>query len=344
MPTSFLGSESFTITPDVNGALVLTTATGLTGAGGTTTQVQYNNAGALAGAGNVNIDNGDLLIDYNPSPVTPPVDTIKLFGRQVAKRNLLAQVDPQGLDTTLQPFFARNKIGYWDPPGNATTIPGVFGLTALTAVGTATARNVATTNLATRMRRLGYPSNAAGGSLGGAYINLAQFSCGSGANNGSGFMLVERWVESDPAVVAGKRSFAGVSSNIAAPTNVQPSTLTNSIGVGQQSTDATQWYWIQGGSTAQAAVAVGTAVGAPGGNSTTAWELAIYCPNTVANTYYLQLTNVSTGVSATTTMSGTAVQVPQAGTLLAWRHWNTNNTTALATGIDLCSIYIETDS
>jgi len=341
MTTQVVGALSFLDTPDVNGSLILTAAAS---AAGSTTQVQFNNAGALAGAPNVNIDNGDLLLDYNASPVTPPANSIKLFDRQVANRNMTAQIGPAGLESELQPFFARNKIGYWNPPGNATTVPGVFGITAFTAQGTATARTVATTNLATRMRRIGYPSTATAGTFAGVYINVAQFSCGSGSNDGSGFFLIERWVESDPAAVTGRRAFSGVSSSVAAATNVQPNTLTNAIGIGQLSTDATQWYWIQGGSAAQTAVAIGTGIGAPGGNSTTAWELAIFCPNSVANTYYLQLTNITTGVTATTTMTGTSVQVPQSSTLLAWRHWATNNATALAVGIDICSLYIETDN
>lgn len=339
-----LGSLSFLDTPDVNGDLLLTTITGVTGPAGADTQLQYNNAGVLAGALNVGIHGNDLILDYSATQTTPPVDTLKLFNRIVANRNMLAQIGPSGLDSTLQPFLARNKIGYWNPAGNATTVPGVFGITAPTASGTATARNVTTTNLAQRMRRIGYPSGAGAGSFAGLRINVAQFTCGSGSNDGSGFYLIERWVESDPATVAGRRAFAGMSSATGAPTNVSPDTLTNSIGVGQLSTDATQWYWIQGGSAAQTAVAVGASVGAPAGNSTTAWELAIFCPALVANTFYLQLTNLSTGATATRTMSGTATQVPQSTTLLAWRHWATNNATALAVGMDLCSLYIETDN
>jgi hypothetical protein len=339
-----LGSLSFLDTPDVNGNLVLTTVTGVTGPGGTTTQVQYNNAGVLAGAGNVNIDNSDLLLDYSASPVTPPANSLKVFDRLIANRNMLAQIDPTGLMTSIQPILARNKVGYWNPPGNATTVPGVFGITAPTVLGTAGLRSVATTSLATRMRRLGYLSTTTAGTFAGVYIGAAQFTSGSGTADGSGFFLVERWVENDPAVVSGRRAFAGMTGSTSAPTNVQPNTLTNAIGIGQLSTDATQWYWIQGGSAAQTAVAIGTGIGAPGGISTTAWELAIFCPATVANTYYLQLTNISTGVTATTTMSGTATQVPQSTTLLAWRHWVTNNTTALQVGMDLCSLYIETDN
>jgi hypothetical protein len=276
-------------------------------------------------------------------PATPPSGNLSVFARTIANRQMLAQVGPSGLDSALQPLLARNKVGYWNPAGNATTLPGVFGITALTANGTATTRSVATTTLATRMRRIGYPSSATAGTFAGARLSVAQFSCGSGSNDGSGFMLIERWVESDPAPVSGRRAYHGMS-NTTVFTNVEGDTRTSIVGITQLSTDATQWYWIAAGSSAQTATPIGTAIGAPGGNSTTAWELAIFAPNSIANTYYVQLTNITTGAVATTTFTGGAAVIPQSSTLLAWNAWATNNATAAAVGIDLCSLYIETDT
>lgn len=327
-------------------------------AGGSDTQVQLNSAGILSGDPGLTFDtstetlslsNANATIQVGSSgsstdPATPPSDTLTLFTRNIANRMMTAQIGPSGLATSLQPLLARNKVGYWCPPGNATTVPGVFGITALTANGTATSRTVATTSLATRMRRLGYPSSATAGTFAGARLNVAQFSCGSGSPDGSGFFLIHRWVESDPAAVSGRRAFHGMTASTGAFTNVEVSTLLNLVGICQLSTDATQWYWAAAGSSAQAPVAVGTSIGAPGGNSTTAWELAIFAPNGTANTYHLQLTNVTTGAVATRTATGAAAFIPQSTTLLAWNAWATNNATALATGIDLCSLYIETDT
>lgn len=291
------------------------------------------------------VDNQGLKMTLNAStPSTPASGFANVYGANVASRAMAAVIGPDAFASELQPFMARNKVGLWLPPGNATTVPGVFGMAALTAQGTATARTIATTRLATRMKRLGYPSAATAGSFGGARLAAAQLSCGSGTlNDGTGFMLIERWVESDPAAVSGRRAFTGMTAATTAPSNVSPDTLTNVIGIGQLSTDATQWYWIQGGSAAQTAVAIGTTIGAPAGNSITAWELAIWAPNNVANTYYLQLTNLTSGVTATTTMSGASTVVPQSTTLLAWNHWVTNNATALAVGVDITSLYFETD-
>jgi hypothetical protein len=284
------------------------------------------------------------IVGGTASPSAPPANTLSIFARSVAGRMMTAQIGPSGLMTSLQPILARNKIGYWCPPGNGTTIPGVFGLPALVGNGTATTRTVTTTNLANRMRRLGYPSTATAGTFAGARLATALFSAGSGVNDGSGFLMIERWVESDPAVVSGRRAFHGMTSNTAAFTNVEVSTLLNQIGIMQLSTDATQWYWIGSGSAAQTPTAIGTAIGAPGGNSSTAWELAIFAPNGTANSYNLQLTNITTGATISTTLTGAGTVVPQSTTLLSWNSWATNNATALAVGIDICSLYIETDN
>ncbi|MEP7204647.1 MAG: hypothetical protein ABI716_00440 [Candidatus Saccharibacteria bacterium] len=327
-----------------------------TTAAGSTTQVQFNDAGLMAGDPGLTYDKTNDILRLNTvnsavqiagdftAATTPPAGTLSIFARQIANRMMIAQVGPSGLDSALQPLLARNKVGYWNPPGNATTVPGVFGITALTANGTATTRTIATTTLATRMRRIGYPSTAIAGTFAGARLAQAQFSCGSGSPDGSGFMVIERWVESDPAVVSGRRAFHGMTATTGAFTNVEVNTLLNNVGICQLSTDATQWYWQNAGSSAQVATAVGTSVGAPGGNSTTAWELAIFAPNGVANTYYLQLTNITTGATATNTVSGAAAVCPQSTMLLSWNAWATNNATGAITGIDMCSLYVETDT
>jgi hypothetical protein len=291
-------------------------------------------------------DNGITLPTAGTNaPLTPAANTLQFFARQVANRGMLAYIGPSGLDTACQPFIARNKVGYWNPPGGATTAPGVWGLPALTAAGTATTRTPAATNLATRMRRIGYPSSSTAGTFGGYRFVAAFFTCGSGTpSDGSGFHYVVRWVESDPATVSGRRAFIGMANSTSAYSNVEVNTLTQHVGIMQLSTDATQWYWYGAGSSAAGTqTAVGTGIGAPAGNSTTAWELSIFCPSSALRTYYMQLTNLSTGVVATTTISGTAVQVPDSTIFLAPRHDLTNNATALAAGMDLCSLYIETD-
>jgi hypothetical protein len=285
------------------------------------------------------------LPEFGTTSPTAAAAATNLFGRTVANRHIPAFVDPTGATSSVQPILARNKIGYWDPPGNATTVPGVFGITAPNTVGTATARTVATTNLATRMRRLGYTSTTLTTGVAGHYVAAAQFTCGSGSNDGSGFFYVCRFVPSSASAVATMGMFVGMSSSVATPsTSAQPNTLTNCIGVGQYSGDVTQLYIFYGGSVAQTPIALG-ATHFPGQTlSTTAFEIAIYAPNGVANTYYVQVTNLTDGTVTTQTLSGASTVVPQSTTLLAHRAYAMNGGTGTSVAIDVCSIYIETDN
>lgn len=321
---------------------------GATPPGGNSGEIQFNSGGAFAGAANVEIDNGDLKLIVNASPVTPPADTVKLFGKKMGGGRVMpAAVGPSGVDYALMPSMWRQKVGLWTPPGNATTVPGVLGTTAWTAVGTATARSVAATNLLTRMRRLGYVSAATAGSLTSIRTAQAQYTTGNGAGLG-GFFASFRFAITDAAAVSGARQFVGMTSNTAAPTNVEPSTLTNCIGVAQLSTDATQLYLVYGGSAAQTAVALGTNFPPMAGTGIAngiAYDLAIWCPpnsNGVIN-WTLERIGTSFSTSGTITPATPGTQTPASTTLMNPVVWRCNNATAAAVAFDLISFYIETD-
>lgn len=273
----------------------------------------------------------------------PPAGYSSVYQQAWAGRAVPAFLGNDGVEQMLQTQLARSKPAIWLPPGNAL-VPGVLGMPAWTTTGTATARSIATTSKATRLKRLGYVSAATAGSLAYQYQSLAQIACGTGTvADGGGFLCVLQFVPSNAAAVSGERFFAGISSSVAAPTNVEPSTLTNCIGVAQLSTDATQLYLVYGGSSAQTAIGLGAANFAGGTLSTTAFEIAIFAPSGAANTYYVQVTNLNNGAVFTTTLSGGSAVVPQSSTLLAARIWKTNNATASAVGYDLASAYISSE-
>jgi len=325
-------------------------------AAGSNNAIQFNSGGIVTGdpgflynstSNTLWLNDTASSIDINTTgtaAVTNPGSGIlSVYTRAIATRQMTAQVGTTGFEFVTQPFMGRSKVGYWSPAGVNATVPAAVGLPVLGTAGTLTARVWAATNLATRMRRIGFVSAATAGSLASARTGQVQYSAGSGSLDGSGFTVIERWVESDAATVAAKRSFHGMNTITTAPTNVEATTFTNAVGLTQLSTDATQWYWVCAGTTAQSGVAVGTGVGAPSGASTTAWELAIYAPSNVANTFYLQLTNLTTGAVASTSFTGAAAVVPQSTVAMGWVAFVTNNTTALATAFDLASLYIETD-
>lgn len=286
-------------------------------------------------------DNGSLVLPENSSPTPAAAGTLKLFVREIANRLLPAFVGPSGLDSTLQPLLARNKVGYWCPPGNATTVPGVLGFTAPTVTGfTATARNVATTNLFTRMRRLGYVTAATAGAVGQWRQGSGQFTVGSSSTNLGGFTYIVRFGISDAADVAGARMFKGLRT-VATPSNVEPSTLTNCIGIGHGAIDTTMRLYY-GGSAAQPPIDLGANFPCNTRN-TDVYELALFSSPSSGDVHW-EVTRLNTGHVATGTIVNTGAAVlPTNTTLLCAWGYRTNNATALAVGLDVMSAYLETD-
>lgn len=312
----------------------------------TTKGLLYNDGGSINAAAGVGVSGDALWLppsNYQGTPTTG----VSMFAKQLASRVFPAFVGPSGLDVVTQPGMWRQKIAVWNPPGNATTVPAVFGIAAPTAVGTATTRNVAATNIFTRTKRLGYVSAATAGALTGHYNTVAQFTTGTGAGLG-GFFYSCRFGFTDATTVAGVRSFVGMSSSTAAFTNVEPSTITNCIGVAQLSTSSTQLYIVYGGSAAQTAIPLGTnfpPVIAAGVTNGIAYDFTVFCPPNSNGVVHYRLERIGTGlfVEGSIVPGTPGTQTPSNSTLLAHRAWRTNNATAAAVGIDIIGFYIETD-
>ena len=276
-----------------------------------------------------------LTLPDTQSPATPGAGYGTIFIKEVGGRMMAAQIGPSGLDTTLQANLGGNKAAMWMPPGGSTTVPGVFGMAALTATGTATARTVATTNLLTRMTRLGYVSAATAGALAGAREAVAKFTTGAGPGLG-GFFARYRFGVSDPATVAGARMFVGLDALTAAPTNIDPSTKVNCVGVGQIAA-SNNLQIIYGNATAKAPIDLGA--GFPANTNTDAYELNLFSPP--AGGVHWHVRRLNTAFEASGFLA--SMETPAATTLLCHQLWRSNNATALAVGLDVCGIYIETD-
>lgn len=276
-----------------------------------------------------------LTLPDTQTPVTPGADYGTIFMKKIAGRMMAAQIGPSGLDTTLQANLGGNKVAMWMPPGGSTTVPGVFGMAALTATGTATARTVATTNLLTRMTRLGYVSAATAGALAGGREAVAKFTTGAGPGLG-GFFARYRFGISDAATVAGARMFVGLDALTAAPTNIDPSTKVNCVGVGQIAA-SNNLQIIYGNATAKTPIDLGADF--PANTNTDAYELNLFSPPAGGVHWYVHRLN--TAFEATGFLPST--EIPIATQLLCHQLWRCNNATALAVGLDICGIYIETD-
>ena len=282
-----------------------------------------------------------LGFNATTDPVAP-VGGITMYSKSIGGRIMPKWIGPSGVDTAVQPFIAGNKIGYWCPPGNAATLPGVLGYTAPTTVGTVTARTVTTTSLFSRMRRLGVVSVATVGGLASIRVAVAQVTIGNGDGYG-GFHKVLRFGVSDAATVAGARMFIGMSSSVAAPTNVEPSALLNCIGIGNGASDANLKLFY-GGSVAQTPINLGANFPA-NTLSTDVYELVLFSPPNQNGVVHYRVTRLNTGdVAEGTLPTANGIVLPSTATLLTYQWgYRTNNATALAVGLDIMSDYIETD-
>ena len=312
---------------------------GIQGIQGTT-----GDTGPAGSGGNSNAATTEFNIPVVQTPAMPAANTVSIFGKSVAGGILPSYIGPSGLDSALQPFLARNKVGFWCPPGNATTVPAVFGFTAYSVIASPAARNVATTNMFTRMRRMGYTCATTPGAAASVRVAQAQITMGATVDSMKvgGFRKVIRFGTSDAATVAGARQFVGISSSLVGSSNVEPSTLLNTIGVGHGAYDSTLFIYY-GGNTPQTPIPLG--VKFPANTlSVDVYELALFCaPGGV--TIGWQVIRLNTGDTASGTLTGAlGTALPALTTLLSYS-WNyrTNNTLSLPVGLDIFSDYIETD-
>lgn len=264
----------------------------------------------------------------------PTTGEVKVFGRSIANRMLPAFVGVSGLDSSLQPFWGRNKIGYWSAIGNATTAVVGVGIVAPTLIsGSAASYNVASTSLLTSMRRLGNGSAATAGSSAGFRQGSVQFF--RSTNPWGGFHKVTRFAEG--TVVADSRCFVGLHASTGAIGNVNPSTLLNIIGMGFDSGE-TNWSIMHNDG---AGVATKISLGAnfPCNQTTDAYELSIFAPPGQSSVW-VQVDRLGTAFSTTVQIT---TDLPALGTMLAVHIWTNNGPTAATKTIVLVSMYIETD-
>lgn len=277
---------------------------------------------------------GQVDFPLNAAPTTPAADNVGVVGRKVGGRMMLGFIGPSGLDSSLQPLIARNKVGWFNPPGNAITVHQ-HGL-VLTNTGTITLANVAATNIHTAMRRLEYAvATAAVAAVAGFYSTVAQYFMGALG----GFHLIVRFGRSrGVAANTTLRGFIGLSSIVAAQTDVEPSTTeSNAIGVGCDATDAN--YQIIHRTGTGVATKVNTGIAKAVADTTEMYDLALFSPPGGTTVGYL-FTRLSDGVNFGGTIS---TNLPAAGTLLALRGRYSVGGTSSVIGLSLGSLYIETD-
>lgn len=239
--------------------------------------------------------------------------------------------------------FARRSVEIWLPPGNATTLPGVIGMPAVTAQGTIGARNVATTDAGTQQRRVTYAATAAANAVSGVRRSTAQMYRGDAAYKG-GFNWTGVFVVPPLTFAAGsERMFIGVYASTAVIGNVDPSTFVNCFGLAKDNTDTN--FFIMHNDAAGTCTRIDLGASFPTRDTTLnlPYLVNISCePNASTMEYHVE--HLGTGAIASGSASS---NLPVNTTLMTW-HISSNSSNAqnpvatfIATPIDPCRVYSE---
>ncbi len=152
------GAEEISLGPNmtlVGG--VLNSTGGSASAGGSNTQIQFNDGGALAGAANVKIKSDNLQLTV-PSSAPGAADASSAIIYPVAKAQqlILATRGPIGTAGLIQPaLFGRNAMMF-NPQNGTVGTGGASFQVAWTSNGTVSHPSPAATNLCTAQRRTRY--------------------------------------------------------------------------------------------------------------------------------------------------------------------------------------------
>ena len=291
-------------------------------------------------------------LPYSAAPVTPASGSVALGVRSLAGYEMLAAVNAHGIERVVMPHLARTRYSHITAiqGTNAFAIYGVHHLGTRMTTSTQAASGGVTptrTNYFTNTPRMSLLTAAPINSL--AYIhtnNAIGLVWSMGASGLGGFHFIAQFGSAD--TVSGARRFIGLTANTITPTNVNPATLTNTIGFAQVD-GSNNWSVVFGGSSAQTPIDLGANF--PVNTASTDWYEGVLFSDANDNTQVKYLVNryTSSGVPVNTT-SGTITNItpgttlPATTTYLAETAWVTNNATATAASLHISNIFTMADS
>lgn len=277
------------------------------------------------------------VASQSSDPSAPSSGFLKFYAKKIAERGLLRIKGPSGIETFLQPHLGRNSICAALPNGNSATL--TYLRMALSATGTATASNVGTSNIHQQMKRVDYlVTTAASTAVAGFRSTAAQFWFGNTAGAG-GFHYICRWGPATGTSTASHRAFVGMRNSTGAPTDVNPSTLTNMIGMGWDTADTNIQFMYNDASGTASKIDLGASFVKPSVDNTSVYELAMFVvPNTTV--VYYEITNLTSGAVVTGSVN---TDIPSNTTLLTPFGYHSVGGTSSVVGIALMGLYIETD-
>jgi hypothetical protein len=317
------------------------TAPGGGSPGGSSGQVQYNNAGAFGGASDVEISGGQLsLILSGSTPAAPSTTTLKVYGTTKAARPFPHFMRADGIQRPIGQHFGT----VWKAqilPISGTAAAGAIGF-AISAVGTATASaGLADTNAQTRAMRNEYlVTTASTTAIAGVRGTSTMVTVGGAAAGRGGFFCTCFWgPATGPSTTAGTlRAFCGLSATVSAPTDVNPSTLVNLFGMGADAADTNYQFMYNDATGTASKIDLGASFPKSTADRTDFYQVTLYSPPGTVQEVYYEIININNGAVASGVVN---TDLPTTTTYLGHRGWVSVGGTSSVVGYAGGQFYLE---
>lgn len=237
---------------------------------------------------------------------------------------------PAGGGTSDQ--IAKN-ISFYVPIPASTSVTTI-GLPTPTTTGTATAASVQATNMHTMTRRVDYLQTSPG------TTNIVSFRANLLTLCLSyGFDVRIQWGPATGVSNSTHRAFCGLRGNTGAPTDVEPSTLTNIIGMGWDAADTNIQLMHNDAAGTAAKVDLGASLPVPSVDRTSVYELRLFCAPGGSSVDYT-VTDKATSSSVSGTLS---TELPGITQLMTTMLYMSVGGTSSIVGLAFMGVYIQTD-
>lgn len=274
-------------------------------AAGSNAQLQYNNNGVLAGASQLSVHNGHLFLSGDATLPVAMANKIGVFCNDWNGIQTFSQLTADGRIQRFNSFVGFNNYD------SAIVVPGGGIQAQYTVIATINATSQIEPMGSTRLGQIPiitYASGAQGNSVAGVYYTRATLTRGSQTKSG-GFFATIGFRQGDATYVNNARTFAGLTTSIAAISNVSPFTLINSVGVAADPTrpNPNNLYFMINGTSANAFV-VDTGISIKTANEFLILE--IYCaPNSTL--IQISLRTLISGLKAFTVFDAGTIPATQ---------------------------------
>lgn len=239
--------------------------------------------------------------------------------------------------------IARRSMYAWLASAGAANISAIGTATLPTALGTLTTGVFSTANLFGYMPHVDYlVTVAAINAIAGLYrgtSTLRNATVGGPSAGLGGFRLFFRWGPSTGVSNTTHRAFVGMNGSTVAPTDVEPSSLINIVGMGWDAADANVQIMYNDGSGAATKIDLGELFPVPTIDATNLYELELYSPKGTSQSVSWKVTNIVSGASASGTISA---NLPATTTALAPQGWMSVGGTSSVVGFAFCSMQLDT--